>query len=262
MAFEFHLDISQQRAQQCAVTREHILPFLATHFTPGPDKRVLDVGCGVGGVLQAFVEAGCMGVGVDLSKGSIEVALREHKALIDSGRISFLYQNIYDYQPEAPFDLIVFKDSIEHIPDQARIIGYVKKFLKPDGKIFFGFPPWYMPFGGHQQIVRKSKFLSLLPYYHLLPTGIYKGLLEAAGESKPIVDELLDIKSLGISTVRFERICKQTNYKILKRKMWLINPIYKYKFNVTPRGQIGLISSLPYINDFLSTCAYYIIAPK
>lgn len=262
MAFEFHLDISLQRKQQFEVTRDYIIPFLQPHFLPGADKKVLDIGCGVGGVLQAFVDAGCQGVGIDLSKGSIDIALQLHQDLIADNRIEFRYQNIYDYDADAQFDLIVFKDSIEHIPDQNKIVGFVKKFLKPNGKIFFGFPPWYMPFGGHQQIIRKSKLFSLLPYYHLLPMPLYRAVLQTTGESPKIIDELIEIKTLGISTYRFEQICAKNKYQILKHKLWLINPIYYYKFKVKPRGQIKPIYYFPYIRDFFSTCAYYIITPQ
>ena len=52
----------------------------------------------------------------------------------------------------------------------------LKILLKDKGQIFFGFPPWYMPFGGHQQVAHK-KWTSKLPYYHILPMPIYKAIL-------------------------------------------------------------------------------------
>jgi 2-polyprenyl-3-methyl-5-hydroxy-6-metoxy-1,4-benzoquinol methylase len=62
----------------------------------------------------------------------------------------------------------LLKDVIEHIHDQPKLIAWMKSYLAPNGTIFFGFPPWQMPFGGHQQLCR-NKVLAKLPYYHLLP---------------------------------------------------------------------------------------------
>jgi hypothetical protein len=67
----------------------------------------------------------------------------------------------------------MLRDVIEHIPDQDRFFKHVRSYLQPDGVIFFGFPPWYMPFGGHQQVCH-SKFLSKLPWFHPLPFPLFR----------------------------------------------------------------------------------------
>ena len=81
-----------------------------------------------------------------------------------------IYQVDIEKDLNGLFDIIVLKDVIEHIHDQAKLIGWMKNFLKPGGIVFFGFPPWYMPFGGHQQMCHSK--ISRLPYIHLLPRGI------------------------------------------------------------------------------------------
>src|SRR5690606_28158848 len=112
------------------------------------------------------------------------------------------------------FDLIILKDAIEHIPDQEKFIPYLKNFLKKEGQIFFGFPPWYMPFGGHQQVCQ-NKIASVLPYYHILPKPMYKGVLKMFGESEPVINELLEIKDTQITIERFEHIVKQSDLRVL-----------------------------------------------
>src|SRR5690606_1488845 len=96
------------------------------------------------------------------------------------------------------FDIIMMRDVIEHIPDQEDFMVFVKKFLKDDGIIFFGFPPWQMPFGGHQQI-SSVKWIRRAPYLHLLPMGIYTALLKKSGETEENINEFTDIKKTGIS---------------------------------------------------------------
>jgi 2-polyprenyl-3-methyl-5-hydroxy-6-metoxy-1,4-benzoquinol methylase len=147
------------------------------------------------------------------------------------------------------------KDVIEHIPHQERLMEKMKTLLLPGGVVFLGFPPWQMPFGGHQQIC-SSKILSRLPYFHLLPMPLYKAVLKAFGE---VPDGLIDVKETGISIERFERIAKDAVYKIVDKDYYVINPIYKYKFNMKVRKQSKIIGSIPYLRNFLTTSVFYLI---
>ena len=262
MAFDFHTDAPVYIEQQYQNSKNFVLPFIAKHKKIEAGSRVLEIGCGQGGVLKPFLEIGCHVVGVDLDEQKLNIAKNLFANDISAGNASFIFKNIYDVTIEADFkelfDVIILKDSIEHIPDQKKIIDYLKNFLAKDGIIFFGFPPWHMPFGGHQQIC-KNKLLSLLPYYHLLPKAAYTSFLKLAGEPEPVIKELLEIKETGISIERFERIVKETGYQIVERKLYLINPIYRYKFKLEPKEQLGFISGIPFFRNFVSTCAYYLI---
>jgi 2-polyprenyl-3-methyl-5-hydroxy-6-metoxy-1,4-benzoquinol methylase len=150
------------------------------------------------------------------------------------------------------------KDVIEHIHDQKKLLQRLHDLLLPQGAIFFGFPPWQMPFGGHQQMC-KSKLLSKFPYYHLLPKKLYKWVLMKFNEP---AEDLLEIKDTGISIERFEKIVKQTNYRVINKTHYLINPIYKYKFGWKARKQLPILKSIPYIRDYFTTCVYYLITQK
>lgn len=262
MAFDFHSDWVTYFNQQYENSKNYVFPFIAAHKEITAQSLVLEIGCGEGGVLKAFTDQGCKVVGVDLSPERVKMAEGFMQEEINKGLARFIAKNIYDVDFEKDFanqfDVIILKDSIEHIPEQEKIIGHLKRYLAKDGKIFFGFPPWYMPFGGHQQIC-KNKWLSKLPYYHLLPAPVYKWLLKAAGESKETVTELLEIKDTGISIERFERIVRKTGYRIYARKHYLINPIYRYKFKLEPREQFGLMRSVPFVRNFFTTCVYYLI---
>ena len=144
------------------------------------------------------------------------------------------------------------------MPGQEQFIPHLKTFLRAGGQIFFGFPPWYMPFGGHQQLCRK-KWASVIPWYHILPTPLYKCILKMAGEDKVVIDELLEIKDTRITIERFERIVKASGLQVLNKQHYLINPIYKYKFGLQPRKQFAPITWLPYLRDFVTTCVYYTV---
>lgn len=265
MAFAFHTDPELYFRHQFEHARDFVLPFIRQQAEVGPGRQVLEIGCGEGGVLKAFLEEGCTCLGIDLSAEKIahgEKLLQDH---IQAGKMQFLASDIYAVETEklldGRFDLIVLKDTIEHIFDQGKIIRQMKRFLRPGGQIFYGYPPWYMPFGGHQQITR-SKLLSRLPWYHLLPVPLYRFILKAFGEAPECVKELLEIKSTGISTARFERLHTRNGYQIVARRLYLINPIYAWKFGLQPRELPGWLAAIPFFRDFLCTTAWYLVKPK
>ena len=262
MALKQHKDERIRFEQQVDNSRSYVLPFIEQTKPLRSGVNVLEIGCGEGGVLIPFVERGCYCVGVDLNPLRIDLANEFMKEEVRAGRIQFLYKNVYDQDFldnfRGFFDLVILKDAIEHIPEQEKFIPYLKNFLKPEGQIYFGFPPWYMPFGGHQQVCQ-NKLASVLPYYHILPRPVYKGILQAFGESKPVIEELLEIKDTRITIERFEQIIRDSGLTVKNKQHYLINPIYKYKFGLQPRKQFGLISAIPYVRNFLTTCVYYTV---
>lgn len=259
--FEFHADRKRYFDIQVMNAEKYVIPFIEEKFPVRPGMRVLEIGCGEGGVLKAFVNKGCEGLGVELDTPRIDDALKFLPDDVAAGNIRFVAKDIYLVDIEKDFsgrfDIIVLKDVIEHIHDQPKLIGWMKNFLNPGGIVFFGFPPWYMPFGGHQQMCRSK--LSKLPYIHLLPRGIYRWILK---KKKEPVEALMEIRDTGISIERFEKICKKEGYVFLHKRHYLLNPIYEWKFGWKPRKQAGLIKAIPFFRNFLTTCVYYIIQPE
>jgi len=262
MAFSFHKDKETYIKYQYENAKNYVIPFIEKSLALNKGMRVMEIGCAEGGVLKAFVERGCVGTGVELQTGRYKIAQKVFEEELQSGQVQLVNKDIYEVEIEKEmpekFDLIVLKDVIEHIHNQDKILEKLREFLKPNGHIFFGFPPWQMPFGGHQQIA-KSKILSRLPYYHLLPMGIYKWLLKSIGESEKIVEDLAEIKETGISIERFEKLIRKNNYQIEKREFYLVNPIYKYKFNLSAKVQNKAIASIPFLRNYLTTCMYYLV---
>ncbi|MDR0428144.1 MAG: class I SAM-dependent methyltransferase [Dysgonamonadaceae bacterium] len=257
--YEFHSDSDRYFQIQKITSREYIIPFIEEVYSIVPETRVLEIGCNQAGVLSAFLERGCMGIGVDLDENYIAEGRKKLSDYIETKQLQLISKDIYLIDEEkdlgGKFDIIVLKDVIEHIPNQEKLLKRMKNLLHPKGIIFFGFPPWQMPFGGHQQMC-KRKILSQMPYFHLLPMPIYKKVLKSFGEN---VEKLAEIKETGISIERFEKILKRTSFKILNQEHYFINPIYKYKFNLKVRKQSPIIRSIPYLRDFFTTGVFYIV---
>ena len=263
--YEFHSDKDRYFDMQYRVTKEHILPMLQ-ECVPGREwKRVLEIGCAEAGVLKCFLEEGAFCTGIELSASRITQAEKYHAEALAEGRIEFVNRNIFDIDPQhdlgGPYDLVILKDVIEHIPGQLAFIAQLSQFLKEDGYIFFAFPPWQMPYGGHQQVC-KSKLLSKLPYFHLLPVFLYSGVLKMAGETPATIQDLMEVKSTGISIERFEKCLRLNKLSVVAKRHYLFNPIYQFKFGVKPRQQSKLVSHIPVLRNFLTTGVYYLVKPR
>jgi SAM-dependent methyltransferase len=226
---------------------------------PDRETTVLEIGCGEAGNLKPFVDMGCKATGIDISCARIELAKEFYKDHINRQNLTLICEDIYKVNPDKKYDVIIMRDVIEHIPNQEKFMGFVKSFLKPDGIFFLAFPPWQNPFGGHQQIC-KSKILSKLPWFHLLPRIFFTTFLKLMGESEGTITALLEIKDTGISIERFERILKRENYKTVKRVFYFINPNYETKFGLKPRKQLKVITSIPWIRDLFTTAMYYVVS--
>ena len=238
-------------------SEKYFIPYLSGFFRPGHGMNVLEIGCGEGGNLLPFARSGCRVTGVDLASGKIDNARAFFAEAGAEG--TFISSDIFQVKElEAAFDLIICHDVLEHIGDKRRFLADLKKYLKPGGLVFMAFPAWQMPFGGHQQICR-SRVLSHLPFFHLLPKPLYRFMLKAGGEEDFRIRELMEIKDTRLPIELFERLARQEQIEILDRRLWFINPHYEVKFGLRPRLLWPLISKVPYVRDFFSTSCFYML---
>jgi len=259
---ERHSNREQYFKEQEYTVSKHVLSFIKEVFEINEKTSVLEIGCGEGGNLKPFLDIGCERVlGIDLAQGKIDNANKFFENHPNKNNIKFVAADIYDIENIGTFDLIFSRDVLEHIHGQERFMDFIKKFLKPGGKIFMGFPSWQSPFGGHQQIC-ESKVLSKLPYFHILPKGIYRSILKMFGESEGKIENLLEVHDTGITIERFEKILKKSNYKIDKKILYFNNPNYEVKFKLKVREQSRILTSIPYFRNYFITTNYYVVSIK
>jgi len=255
-----HTDRERYFKEQAYTTRKHVIPFINAQKPISQSLSVLEIGCGEGGNLLPFLEAGCSRItGVDLSSGKIENAKNFYRSIANGERIEFYAADIYDSEALGSYDLVIMRDVLEHIHNQEKFLGFVKNFLNKQGVLFIAFPPWNNPFGGHQQMCN-SRILSKMPWIHLLPVFLYKGILKTGGESERKIEGFLEIKETGINLGRFEKILKKEGFLILKKSLWFINPNFEIKFGLRPRQLPVFLSVIPFLRNFISTTGYYIIS--
>jgi 2-polyprenyl-3-methyl-5-hydroxy-6-metoxy-1,4-benzoquinol methylase len=117
----------------------HFMPHvfaLAGELQPG--ARVLDVGCGNGFTCGEFLKRGCQVVGLDLSEQGIAVARQTYPA----GRFELLAADdqVLKKLGEAPFDLVISTEVVEHLYDPRSYARGCFAALKPGGRFICSTP--------------------------------------------------------------------------------------------------------------------------
>ncbi len=245
--------------EQSECTSKYVIPYIEQVVNIKPHFRILEIGCGEGGNLKPFLDLGCQCYGVDIDVKQIKNANQYLSDNSNYNNLTLIASDVYKVSPQdiGVFDIIILRDVIEHIPNQEQFMHYLKQFMHNDSIAFFGFPVWCNPFGGHHQICR-NKWLSHVPWLHLLPNVLYKRVLQWGGEKSNTINALLEIKATGISLNRFEKILCKEQYQVLIHTHYLINPNYEIKFGLRPRI-IPKLLRIPYLSDFYTTAMYYVI---
>lgn len=264
MAHTYHENRLRYFEDQYRVTADHVIPFVEQSGPIERGARVLEIGCAEAGVLKAFLERGAVTVGVDRNQRRLELGKQFLSDAMQTGTLRLLHQDAQELLEREEFrgyfDLIVLKDVIEHVEDRPALFSMMEQLLRPGGRVFMAFPPWRMPFGGHQQICR-SWFLSRTPYFHLLPTPAYRAVLSAFSEKPARIESLLATKRTGLSSTEFQSLVSSAGYQVLSERMYLLNPMYTYRFGVAPRVQAGWVAARKSLRDFVTSCAYYTLRP-
>lgn len=247
--------------EQYTTLNKYILPLIEKYKKLDANTQVLEIGCGYGGNLVPFIERGCQVTGVDILESSIDEAKKRLK-VDETENLTLIASDIYNVEGfSKKFDVIFMKDTLEHIPNHEKFIALIRHFIKEDGVIFQGFPPWRNPFGGHQQMC-KSKFLSRLPWFHLLPKPMFKGVLKMFGETEGKISSLLTgVYDTRISLQKFFRIIKENDIEVVEKHLYFINPNYEIKFKLKPR-RLWKIFNIPWLRDFYITTSYFILKKK
>jgi SAM-dependent methyltransferase len=102
----------------------------------GPGMRVLDLGTGPGHV--AFMAAEMVGpegfvLGVDQSAQLLEVAERRRQQA-GADNVAFVSGDARTFRPDEPFDAVVTRLLLFHLPDAADVVRHHAGSLKPGGR--------------------------------------------------------------------------------------------------------------------------------
>lgn len=127
-------EVTRLDAQSAAIAPATALLLQAAGI--GPGMRVLDLGTGLGHVALAVAELvgpGGAVVGIDQSTALLEHAERRRVAA-GAGHVRFLEDDVRRYRATEPFDAIVTRLLLFHLPDAVDVVRRHAGALRPGGR--------------------------------------------------------------------------------------------------------------------------------
>ncbi len=130
------------------------IAFYLEHYTTQEmfqDKVVLDVGCGAAGKTMYYASQGVKKIyGMDI--------VEHYKADAEQLADQLGYRDVFEFVTgdaahtdfeDNTFDTIIMNDAMEHVARPDLVLQEVRRVLKPGGRLYVNFPPYYHPFGAH-----------------------------------------------------------------------------------------------------------------
>lgn len=184
-------------------------------------KRVLDFGCGYGALsLDALRRGASYVLGVDVDARRVSYFNRElarHAHDPTAGQRLEGYCGPIERLPvrDPPFDLVLSKDTFEHVADVRRAIEALSRHLVAGGSLVAGFSPlFFSPFGDH------GRYRLHLPWAHaLLPARL---ALRLAGWRNG--RELRSAEDLGLNRVTLPTFLEAFDPSVWTLSSLRVNP--------------------------------------
>lgn len=230
-------------------------------------KDVLDFGSG-GGELSFYAarRRAASVTGFEVSSAQHEIALENSENIDIEPLPDFVQSDELDSLPfeDERFDLILCFDVLEHILDYRPIIEEWRRVLRPGGRVFIWWVPYFHPYGHHVES------LIPLPWVHAVFSDriiidacakIYDMPefeprvwdLDESGRKKPNKwNQLKSLPTLNKLTIKeFERTAKRAGFEIARREL---HPISSSR---TAKKVSKFLTRLPVAREYFTACTVY-----
>ncbi len=237
---------------QYTLAKEHYIPYLISNDVSLSNISIIDVGCGNGGFISAFPNTSKK-TGVEIKKfpwKNVKNRTFQVHNILTQDNSSFIKK----------YDLVIIRDVIEHIDLKYKeeFMDTIKNFLKENGKILVTFPPYFSPFGMHQQALMKS-FLKKIPFLSLLPLSSIR-ILCSIFEDKDTLKDLEEIARSRMTIKNFNSIVKSLNLKIYNEEYFLVRPSHEIRYGFKMKR--ACFSQVPLLRELFVLGTSYIIQKK
>ncbi len=124
---------------------------LEKHLGDDRPKRILDLGCGMGGFLHGLADLGDRVLPSDIS---VEGLARCEERGFPGGVVSSGYALPYE---DGSFDLVCMFDAIEHIEDDHQVMREVARILRPGGLALATVPAYQFLYANNDRIAQHHR---------------------------------------------------------------------------------------------------------
>lgn len=242
---------------ELAVGRDILVPWLKTKMR-FHNLTVGDFGCHQGGILQALRETGevVAGNGYDLNQAAIQTS-----PFVGDEHFQIQVGDVTQLDAAHPrFNLILIRDVLEHIPDYATVVEKAFACLQPGGLLFVSFPPYYSPFGGHQQLA--SNAAKLLPYIHYLPEGLFNTLVQTEDSTYMTAlsaqEDMQSVRQTRLTLSKAEQAFQQAGFQMAGAEYFLSRPEFKVRYGI-PALSAGPLGRLWGLRELYVMGVYYLL---
>lgn len=129
--------------------RRIFIHLLAGQLGGRGDARILDVGCGAGGMLGPLAQFGEVS-GVDTSQELVRFCQERGFSRVERA-------SAYELPGEDRFDLVTLFDTLEHISDDVRALRECRRVLKPGGLLLASVPAYQFLFANNDRIAQHQR---------------------------------------------------------------------------------------------------------
>lgn len=252
---------------QYELARTYLVPCLRAWGVWSEGVRVLDVGCGDGGASAALAQSGASVHGFDLDPRRVEGAMhtaRERHIALDLG-----VADITDAATLArfggPYDLVLFRDVLEHIPDVDAALANSRARLADGGAIVVIYPPYWSAFGGHQQILHPPRKLGVrwakLPFVHWLGLPTWRALARSAQGDDAQWPEIETIRRAQLTVGGLAARARTHGLEVAQARRYLLRPTFHLRYG-TPVVGAGPLGHLPGLRELVVMGSWELLRVK
>jgi protein-L-isoaspartate O-methyltransferase len=249
------------RRYQTVLAEAYLIPILRRWQVDLDDRKVLEVGCGDGGCGAALARAGGQVYSMDIDERLVKIAavFNQQEGL----NIPVLQGDVSDKDSpvfrDRPFDIILLRDVVEHLPDLVKVLGILRRQLSSNGVLFIVFPPYYSPYGAHQQILPRRNIgpvpVNKLPFVQLLPDRLFFSLIKGDG---PAHREVRSLRNIRLTLRKFKAQAQAAGLTICKSKQYLSRPTFNLRYGLPVVGA-SIFGRVPLLNELMVTAGYYLL---